>query len=204
MSKTRTGMSQVRHRQARHRPRWGVALVVALAVAVVGCGSDGTSIEEEVDPAAAVSEGDRTEAEDGEGPADDAADTDAADNDAADNDAAAEEGAGSSSAPDASGTLSFDGGDIALERLECLQVPAEGNTWRIVATFDGGAGWVQFDAPSYGFIEFSNGDEAWSAEADAPLYVSSDGASGDVTMLLDGTASEPDRPEARLVVDITC
>lgn len=182
----------------RQRSRWVAALGAALSLALVGCGADDALTEDEPDPAAAASEDDATETADAEDPAaGEGADTAAGED-------AAEESAGSSPATEASGTLSFDGGDIVLERLECLQVPAEGNTWRIVGTFDGNDGWVQFDAPSFGFIEFSGGAESWSAEADAPLTVSSDGASGDVTMLLDGTASDPDRPEARLVVDITC
>lgn len=180
--------------QGRQRRWWVAAIGLSVSFAVVSCGAEGASIEDQADPAAAVSEDDPAEAAEGEGPAE----TDGGDDADAD-----EEGSGPAGG-EASGTLSFDGADITLERLECLQVPAEGNSWRIVGTFDGNAGWVQFDAPSYASIEFSNGDESWGSDADAPLSVSSEGASGDVTMLLDGAASDPDQPEARLVVDITC
>jgi hypothetical protein len=181
-------------RPRRQRTRGMVALGATLSLVLVGCGADDALTEDEPDAAATVSEDGLAETGDAEDPVTEAGDD-------AD---PAEDGAGSSEGADASGTLSFDGGDITLERLECLQVPAEGNTWRIVGTFDGNDGWVQFDAPSFAFIEFSGGAESWSTEADAPLTVSSDGASGDVTMLLDGAASDPDQPEARLIVDITC
>ena len=168
---------------------------LAVALALAGCAGGDDAIESSAASA--------TEAAGAETVSGDEATTEAA----ADPEATSTEDGeapGEPAGSQAAGTVSFDGGEVVLERLDCLQVPAEGNSWRVVGMFDGGSGWVQFDEPSYGYIEFADGDEAWSVEADAPLSVSSEGATGDVVVLLDGTASEPDRPQARLVVDITC
>lgn len=159
------------------------------ALLLTGCGDPDPGTADDRVTAAAAEAG---EEEDGDDSADETADQD----DATDEEAASSQ---------ATGTVTLDDQPIDLQRLECLQVPAEGNKWRVVATFDDDQGWVQFDAPSYGYVEFPGEDgETWDIAFDEPLTVSDEGAFGDVMVELDGDWGYEDPPQAQLVVDITC
>lgn len=168
-----------------HRRLGPIAAVAIAGLLLAGCGDTEPGNDDDGVAAAEVDE-------EHDNPADETLDQD----DATDAEATSSQ---------ATGTLTLDGEPIDIQRIECLQVPAENNKWRVIATFDDDQGWVQFDAPSGGYIEFPGEDgEMWDTAFDEPLTVSEEGAFGDVVAELEGDWGYDDPPQAQLVVDITC
>jgi len=108
----------------------------------------------------------------------------------------------------ASGTISFDGRELDLERLGCWQEPTSTNRWAIVGSSADG-GWIKLtesgldrrDAFVSGYLGEAYWTDAFYLENPTPFVLGADGITGDI-MLHQVDAAQ--RVEALLVVDVAC